>query len=176
MKILTKVVAVFLAVSLTVSFTGCAYNHPNPIARDISYGATVGALPGLAMMSLLSESDEGSDAEEELGFFGLSLVVLGGGALIGTALGAIVGTVQWFIETATYDPTQDPNHPDYVAPQPSNPPVRWDNAADTQQSESYEPAEPTAVRAESEDPAQEYEAEPQYEQTEQDYAPSPVRQ
>ncbi|MCQ2107644.1 MAG: hypothetical protein MJZ05_02655 [Fibrobacter sp.] len=133
MKILTKIIALFLVVSLA----GCAYNHPNPIARDVSYGATAGALPGLAMMSLLAESDDAADAESELGFFGLSLVVLGGGALIGTAVGAIVGVVQWFIETASYDPTQDPNHPDYVPPQYEST-AQWDDAAET--TEPVEPA------------------------------------
>lgn len=113
MRIVTAIIAVFL----TFSLTSCAYNHPNPIARDISYGATAGALPGLAMMSLLAESDDAEDAEAELGFFGLSLVVLGGGALVGTAVGAVVGVVQWFIETANYDPTKDPNHPDYIPPE-----------------------------------------------------------
>ena len=174
MKILTKIIALFLVVSLA----GCAYNHPNPIARDVSYGATAGALPGLAMMSLLAESDDAADAESELGFFGLSLVVLGGGALIGTAVGAIVGVVQWFIETASYDPTKDPNHPDYVPPQYEST-AQWDDAAETTEPEQYEQnTVPQAVRQNEEYVPETIEPEPvePAPQEVQEYAPTAVAQ
>ncbi|MCQ2123930.1 MAG: hypothetical protein MJZ25_07065 [Fibrobacter sp.] len=180
MKILTKIIALFLVVSLA----GCAYNHPNPIARDVSYGATAGALPGLAMMSLLAESDDAADAETELGFFGLSLVVLGGGALVGTAVGAVVGVIQWFIETANYDPTKDPDHPDYIPPQQYQAPEQYDSYDEPQavrQGEDYseeaEQAAPQAVRQSEEyapeavEPAEA--AEPAVQEI-QDYQPAPA--
>lgn len=197
MKAFKKIIAILLAVSLAVTMAGCAYNHPNPIARDISYGATAGALPGLAMMALLSESDEGADAEAELGFFGLSLIVLGGGAIVGTAVGAVVGVVQWFIETATYDPTKDPNHPDYIPPEnlaaPAETryqePVQYESEDTPQavrQGEEYVSENgPTAVRqgepeetmpaAATIDPAITPAVE-RSESSEEDYAPAPVRQ
>lgn len=107
MKIMMKIIAAFLAVTVTVSMTGCAYTHPNPILRDASYGATAGALPGLAMMALLDEvDDDGETTDDELNFFGLSLIVLGGGAVIGLALGAVVGVFHWMYQTATWEPPE----------------------------------------------------------------------
>lgn len=108
MKIMMKIIAAFLAVTVTVSMTGCAYTHPNPILRDASYGATAGALPGLAMMALLDEvDDDGETTDDELNFFGLSLIVLGGGAVIGLALGAVVGVFHWMYQTATWEPPEE---------------------------------------------------------------------
>lgn len=103
MKIVSKILAVLLALTIV----GC-YHHPNPIARDASYGATYGALPGIGLMSILAADDDSSlNSDEELGIFGLSLIVMAGGAVAGLAIGTIVGVVHWMYETATWDPSQE---------------------------------------------------------------------
>ena len=138
MNVVTKIIAVFLAVTVMVSMTGCAYHHPNPILRDASYGATVGAVPGLALMALTPEAGE-ADSDDIYAFFGLSLLVLGAGAVAGLAIGSVVGVFHWMYQTATWKP-----------PEETVIPVETQSETSTVQQVDYETAqEPTAVRQET---------------------------
>ncbi len=122
MRILIAICSVLLVLTLS----GCAYNHPNAILRDMSYGATIGALPGLAMMSVTPTVEEDDvDIDTELGFFGLSLAVTGIGAVGGFVIGTVVGIFHWMYETATWQPPPEPLPPPQriqTTPQVQEPP------------------------------------------------------
>ncbi len=159
MKVIMKIIAVFLAVTVTVSMTGCAYTHPNPIARDASYGATIGALPGLALMSVTPTVEEDDvDIDTELGFFGLSLIVTGIGAVGGLAIGTVVGIIQWMYETATWQPPVEETAPAVEYNQEEPTAVRQEEPTAVRQNE-----EPAAVETAGEDIA------------EDDYAPQAIQ-
>lgn len=159
MKIATKILAVFLALTLV----GC-YSHPNPIARDASYGATLGTLPGLGLMCL-SGVDDDDESNDDDGIFGLSLIVLAGGTVAGLAIGAVVGVVHWMYETATWTPPQEPQvqepvqQVEYnVEPVESAPAQEYSEAPSAVREDAQEPvAEPVgAAPAQEQAPEEEY--------------------
>ncbi len=115
---ISKIIAILLCSSFLLSTTGCAYNSKNPIARDISYGATYGAAPGLLMLGMAGaaageDDDDFSKTEQEKkdenNFFLISVAVLGGGILLGAAIGTIVGIVDWIAHGVSQSKTTLPN-------------------------------------------------------------------
>lgn len=123
----SRIISVFLCCAILLGTTGCAYNSKNPLARDISYGATYGAAPGLLMLGIVgaakNDDDESrektqKEKDDEDKYFLICFAVLGGGLLLGTAIGTIVGIVDWIEENVSMpkndfpDENYDPNkHP-----------------------------------------------------------------
>lgn len=124
---ISKVITILLCGSLLLGTTGCAYNSKNPLARDISYGATYGAAPGLLMLGIAGAADDDDDEsydktqkekEDENNYFLISLAVLGGGMLLGAAIGTIVGIVD-LIAQGTHSSTTE--LPDEIKAPSENP-------------------------------------------------------
>lgn len=113
---ISKIISILLCSAVLLGTTGCSTcsTGTHPIKDGISCGATIGAAPGAIMAIALSpfysddEDDDDDDVNEiATGLSLMTLAVLGGGALIGGAIGAIVGTIDWLI------PDSHPHHPKY---------------------------------------------------------------
>ena len=121
----TKIISILLCAAVLLGTTGCAYNSHNPVVKDISYGASYGALPGVIMLGIAGAAEdeddyspEKSEKEEDLEdqYVLLSFAVLGGGMLIGAAVGLVVGLFDLAIDNKgdvpAFNENYDPNkHP-----------------------------------------------------------------
>lgn len=125
---ISKIISILLCSAVLLGTTGCSTcsTGMHPITDGMACGASIGVAPGVVLFlgfAAISEDDDEDyyDKSERVqniedGLFLGSLAAMAGGALIGTAIGAIVGTIDWLTTgpdpRPKYDENYDPNkHP-----------------------------------------------------------------